>query len=338
MSEAKAGVEASGARRRTVFSGIQPSGVVHIGNYVGAIRRWAAMLDEFDCTFCVVDLHAMTVPYEAGDMKQRVLETYAINMAAGLNPERCCLFVQSHVPEVAELCWILMNCACMGDLHRMTQFKDKSAKLKGQASAGLFTYPVLMAADILLYRAEVIPVGEDQTQHLEFAREVARPFNRRFGDTFPEPELLFSEVPRLMGLQNKDKMSKSLDNYISLLDEPAQVWEKLRTAATDPARVRRDDPGTPQICNIFTMHGAFSPAEDIEWSAEGCRTAEIGCVDCKKRVAQNMSAELAPIRQAYSELMGDRSRLRGRMEEGAARAGAVARATMEEVRRRVGVR
>ncbi len=256
---------AAGARK-TVFSGIQPSGVVHIGNYVGAIRNWVSMLDEYDCTFCIVDLHAMTVPYEPHEMRARVFDTFAINVAAGLDPDRCQLFVQSHVPEVAELCWVLMTCAAMGDLSRMTQFKDKSDSLGISINAGLFTYPVLMTADILLYRAGVVPVGDDQTQHLEFVREVTRRFNSTFGETFAEPSALLSRVPRLMGLAGKAKMSKSLDNYISLLETPEDIWEKLRTAATDPARKRRTDPGTPEICNIFTMHKAFSPPDDVEWA------------------------------------------------------------------------
>jgi tryptophanyl-tRNA synthetase len=336
------GLESNGSgvaeRKKTVFSGIQPSGVVHIGNYVGAIRRWAGMLEEYDCTFCVVDLHAMTIPYDPDEMQQRILDTFLVNMAAGLDPERCCLFVQSHVPEVAELCWMLMSCAAMGDLSRMTQFKDKSSRLRGQVNAGLFTYPVLMAADILLYRAEVVPVGEDQTQHLEFARDIARAFNSRFGDTFPEPAPFFSAVPRLMGLQGKEKMSKSLDNYISLLDEPDQIWNKLRTAATDPARIRRTDPGTPDVCNIFTMHKAFSPAEDVEWSAHGCRTAEIGCLDCKKRVAENMGEELAVVRQKYRKLAADLDGVKQTMAAGAAEARKVAQATMQAVRLKCGLR
>jgi tryptophanyl-tRNA synthetase len=338
MSESNSQKPGEAGRRRKVFSGIQPSGIVHIGNYVGAIRQWAGMLEEYECTFCVVDYHAMTVPYEAAEMQQRVLETYVINMAAGLDPERCCLFVQSHVPEVTELCWILMSCSGMGELGRMTQFKEKSEQLKEQVNAGLFTYPVLMAADILLYEAEVVPVGEDQTQHLEFAREVARTFNSRFGETFPEPEGLFGDVPRLMGLENKHKMSKTLGNYVSLLDGPEEIWAKLKTAATDPARVRRQDPGTPEICNIFTMHRAFSPPDDIEWAAEGCRTAGIGCIDCKKCVARHMADELAPVREKHAELTADPERVRRLMDEGAAAAREVARRTMEEVRRKVGVR
>jgi len=324
--------------KKRVFSGIQPSGIVHIGNYVGALRTWAQMLDKYDCTFCVVDYHAMTVPYEPDKMRERVFTAYITNMAAGLDPERCRLFVQSHVPEVAELCWILMNCAAMGDLSRMTQYKDKSERLKGQVNAGLFTYPVLMAADILLYKATVVPVGDDQTQHLEFAREIARRFNSRFGETFPEPGPLYSDVPRLMGLDGKDKMSKSLNNYISLLEEPDEIRSQLRTAATDPARKRRSDPGTPEICNIFAMHRAFSPAETIDWAAEGCRSAGIGCIECKMAVAENMDRELAPVRERYRELAADPDRVRGIMDECAGRSRCIAQQTMDEVRERVGVR
>ncbi|MCD6415676.1 MAG: tryptophan--tRNA ligase [Planctomycetes bacterium] len=324
--------------KRRVFSGIQPSGIMHVGNYVGAIRNWVNMLDSYECTFCVVDLHAMTVPYKAEEMRRRVFEAFAVNMAAGLDPGRCRLFVQSHVPEVTELCWILMNCSSMGELSRMTQFKEKSEKLGGQVCAGLFTYPVLMAADILLYKASIVPVGDDQTQHLEFAREVARTFNSRFGETFPEPAPLLSKVPRLMGLDGKDKMSKSLDNYISLLDDKELIWDKLRTAATDPARMRRGDPGTPEKCNLYAMHRAFSPQEDVRWAAEGCRTAGIGCIECKRCLAGHMAEELAPVRERYAELSADPENIRRLMAEGARQCSAIARRTMEEVRQKVGLR
>jgi len=337
MTESGCSQETVGAKQK-VFSGIQPSGVVHVGNYVGAIRNWANMLDDYDCIFCVVDLHAMTVPYDPEEMRRRVVETFAMEVAAGLDPERCRLFVQSHVPEVAELCWTLMNCAAMGDLSRMTQFKEKSDRVAGHVNAGLFAYPVLMAADILLYKAEVVPVGEDQVQHLEFAREVARRFNSRFGDTFPEPGPLFSDVPRLMGLDGKDKMSKSLDNYVSLLDGAEEIWDKLRTAATDPARIRLTDPGTPELCNIFTMHRAFSPADQVEWAAEGCRSAGIGCIECKKCLAENMDAELAPVRECYAELVAEPGRVHEIMADGAATCRPIAEQTMEEVRQKTGLR
>ena len=324
--------------KKKVFSGIQPSGIVHIGNYLGAIRNWVTMLDEYECIFSIVDLHAMTVPYDPDEMQQRVREGLMVNMAAGLDPERCTLFVQSHVPQHTELAWILGTCAAYGDLTRMTQFKEKSEQHQEHVNAGLFTYPVLMAADILLYKATVVPVGEDQTQHLEFAREVCRAFNRRFEEVFPEPEPLFSRVTRLMGLDGQNKMSKSLDNYIPVLAEPAEIKKMLRTAATDPARVRLSDPGTPEICNIHTMHLGFSSEEDIAWCEEGCRTAGIGCVDCKMRLAENMIEELAPVRDRYQKYEDNPDYVDDVMEEGAKRCRERAEKTMEEVRSATGIR
>jgi len=324
--------------KKRVFSGIQPTGVLHIGNYLGAIRNWAGMLDAYDCIFCVVDYHAITVPYDAGEMQERIRDAVMLNIAAGLDPRRCRLFVQSHVPEHTELCWILTTCTAMGELSRMTQFKEKSEQFKEFINAGLFAYPVLMAADILLYKAEVVPVGEDQTQHLELAREVCRRFNNRYGYTFPEPQGLYGNVPRLMGLDGKAKMSKSLGNYISLLEEPDSIRAKLKTAATDPARKRRTDPGTPEICNIFTMHRGFSPPDVVEWSARGCRTAGIGCIECKMALAEHMIEELAPIRERYQALTADPEGVDDVIRAGRDSCSAIARETMDEVRRKIGVR
>jgi len=324
--------------RKKVFSGIQPSGVVHVGNYLGAIRNWVQMLDHYDCIFCVVDYHAITVPYEPDEIRERIDDTFVINVAAGLDPDRCTLFVQSHVPEHTELAWILGTCTSMGDLGRMTQFKEKAEQLKIQANAGLFTYPVLMAADILLYKAEVVPVGEDQTQHLELSREICRAFNSRYGDTFPEPLPFYSEVPRLMGLDGKAKMSKSLDNYISVIAEPNEIREQLRTAMTDPARVRLHDPGTPEKCNIFAMHKGFSPPDVIEKIREGCSTGSIGCVECKSLLADNMIRELTPVRDKYRELKADPERVEKMIRRGAETCKAAAAETMDEVRRKIGVR
>ncbi len=324
--------------KKRVFSGIQPSGIVHIGNYLGAIRNWVDMLDKYDCIFCVVDLHAMTVPYEPKEMPNCIRETLMVNMAAGLDPERCTLFVQSHVPQHTELTWILNTCAPFGDLARMTQFKEKSRQHRENVNCGLFTYPILMAADILLYKSEVVPVGEDQTQHLEFAREICRNFNARFGETFPEPQPKYTRVRRLMGVGGKAKMSKSLNNYIPLLAEPEEFFSLLRTAATDPARVRRSDPGTPEKCNIHTMHLGFSSQEDIAWCEEGCRTAGIGCVDCKKRLAGNMDHSLAPVRERYKKYADQPDYVEDVMREGARQCTEWAEKTMQEVREVTGLR
>jgi len=325
-------------QRKTVFSGIQPSGVVHIGNYLGALRNWATMLDQYDCIFCIVDLHAMTVTYDPREMLQRTRDAIVVNMAAGLDPERCTLFVQSHVPEHTELAWILGTCATIGELSRMTQFKEKSEQHKDNVNSGLFTYPVLMAADILLYKADLVPVGDDQTQHLEFTRDVCRAFNRRYGDTFPEPLPHYSRVTRLMGLDGKAKMSKSLDNYVGLLAEPEEIADLLRTAATDPARVKRSDPGTPEICNIHTMHLGFSDAQDVSWCEEGCRTAGIGCIECKQRLADNMSRELEPIRERYRRYSSDAGYVDDVIRHGREACKQRAEQTMNQVRLKVGIR
>jgi tryptophanyl-tRNA synthetase len=327
-----------GKTKARAFSGIQPSGELHIGNYLGAIKNWVAMLDKYECVFCVVDYHAITIPYDAGEMLTRTRDAVAANMAAGLDPERCILFVQSHVPEHTELAWVLGTCCSVGDLERMTQFKEKSEQHREFVNAGLFTYPVLQAADILLYKASLVPVGDDQIQHIELSRRIARRFNSRFGETFPEPNHVVGKAARVMGLDAKAKMSKSRDNYIALVEPPESIWEKLRPAATDPARVRRKDPGTPEKCNIHTMHEGFSPAEDLEWVRTGCRTAGIGCIECKKKLCENMSEELAPVRERYAEVTSRPDYVEEVIEAGAARARAIAEPVMAEVRGKLGIR
>jgi tryptophanyl-tRNA synthetase len=274
-------------------------------------------------------------------MSRRTLDAALVNIAAGLDPERCRIFVQSHVHQHTELAWVLNTVTPMGDLSRMTQFKEKSQRAGSEAyiNAGLFTYPVLQAADILLYKAVAVPVGEDQIQHIELTREVARKFNARFGSTFPEPEQIVpKEGARILGLDGKAKMSKSLNNTIGLLEEPAEIWSKLATAATDPARKRRTDPGTPEICNIHTMHTCFSPPEDLEEIRQGCRTAGIGCIDCKKILHRNMMATLDPIRARAAELRADPGLVEDALARGAAGCAEIAERTMKEVRSAVGLR
>jgi len=323
---------------RRLFSGIQPSGGIHIGNYLGAIRNWVALIPEFECIYCVVDYHAITVPYEPSEMQGRILEAAAVNIACGIDPERCTLFVQSHVPEHTELAWILNTVTPIGELFRMTQFKDKSAQFEGSVNAGLLNYPVLMAADILLYKGEVVPVGEDQVQHLELSREITRRFNARFGEIFPEPQPRLTAAARVMGLDDPTKkMSKSVGNTIGLLEDPQSIWEKVRTAVTDPARVRRTDPGEPTKCNIFALHGYFSPPEDIERVAAGCRGATIGCIECKKLMYGHMMAVLNPIRERAQALLAQPERVWDALRRGAEHCRAIARGTMAEVRRAMGL-
>jgi tryptophanyl-tRNA synthetase len=251
-------------------------------------------------------------------------------LASGVDPDRVVLFVQSHVPEHSELMWLLNAVTHVGELERMTQFKDKS---EGQEAipAGLLNYPILMAADILLYRADKVPVGEDQVQHLELARDVARRWNNTYADgkpVLPEPEALLTEDKRIMGLDGESKMSKSKGNTIGILDSPEEIWAKLRPAKTDPARKRRTDPGTPEICNIYHLHRYFSPPETVQLVADNCRGAKWGCLDCKRVLADNMSAVLAPIRERAAALNASPATVDEILLAGARRARALAAETM----------
>ncbi len=320
-----------------VFSGIQPSGELHIGNYLGAVKRWVALQATHECFFCIVDYHAVTQDYEVAALERRTLDMATSLLAAGIDPERAVLFVQSHVPEHTELAWVFTTVTPVGELERMTQFKDK-AQRQESVLAGIMNYPVLQAADVLLYRADLVPVGEDQVQHVELMREIARKWNARYGEGFfPEPQALVGEAKRIMGLDGQAKMSKSLGNTIGLLDEPEVIWQRLRPAVTDPARVTRNDPGNPDICNIYALHRHFSPPETVEHVARQCRTAGWGCLDCKRVLADNMARALAPIRERAAELKRRPEQVREILAAGAGRARQVAQETMREVRERMGL-
>jgi tryptophanyl-tRNA synthetase len=321
-----------------VFSGIQPSGELHIGNYLGAVRTWARQVAEGleDPMFCVVDAHAITVPYEPKELGTRILALAADLIACGIDPDRSTLFTQSDVREHTELAWYLASVTPMGDLGRMTQFKEKSEG-KEFVSTALFTYPVLMSADILLYKATVVPVGDDQLQHLELARETARRFNHRFGQLFPEPRARLSTAPRIMGLDGDAKMSKSKGNSIALFESPDTFWNKLRGAFTDPQRLRKSDPGRPEICNIYTMHKAVSPADAVAEVYANCTGAQWGCVDCKKVLFDHFERELVPLRVKRRELDETPGLVRSVLGDGASKARALARETMSEVRQAMGL-
>jgi len=324
--------------RKRIFSGIQPTGIIHIGNYVGAIKNWVSLMDEYDCIFSVVDYHAMTIDYDAESFMQNILNAARVLIACGLEADRCTLFVQSRVPEHTELAWIFNCLSPLGDLERMTQFKDKSEQHRENINAGLLTYPILQAADILIYKADAVPVGEDQVQHIELTRRTARRFNNRFGDTFPEPLELLSVTPKILGTDGQAKMSKSLNNFIGILEPPDVIWEKLRTSATDPRRVRRKDCGNPEVCNLFTMHKAFSPEADIRDIDRTCRTAEIGCIDCKKRLYDSIMLNLEPVQKRAAELDKNPDEVIAAIEKGAARCRDIAGRVMEEVRAKTGIR
>jgi len=319
-----------------VFSGIQPSGELHIGNYLGAVQNWVRLQTQYECLFCVVDLHAITQPYEPASLPQLTLDMAVSLYAAGLDPEQCIVFVQSHVVEHSELNWLLTTVTPLGELERQTQFKDKAQRQESVAM-GLLAYPVLQAADVLLYKASLVPVGEDQVQHLELMREIARRWNARFGQGyFPEPQPLLTPTKRVLGLDGRAKMSKSLGNTIGLFESPESIWEKLKPAATDPARVTRKDPGTPEICNIFTLHHGFSPPQTVADVAQKCRTAGWGCLDCKRVLADNMIATLKPMRERAEALRRDPKGVAQRLRSGAEKARALARRTIAEVRDRMG--
>jgi len=321
-----------------IFSGIQPSGEIHIGNYVGAIRNWVKLTDRYDCIYCVVDYHAITIEYEVEMMQKRILETATILVGCGLTPDKCIVFVQSHVPEHTELAWVFNSVTPIGELERMTQFKEKSKQHRQNINVGLLGYPVLQAADILIYKAGYVPVGEDQTQHVELSREIARKFNARYGETFPEPQVLLSTAPRILGTDGNAKMSKSMNNAIGLLEPPEIIREKLRMAATCPHRERRSDPGHPEHCNIFTMHQAFSKSDQIDNVEQGCRTAGIGCIECKEILYKNMVEELGSIQARVKEINAKPEYIVDVLKSGAARCKAIATEVMDEVRIKIGVK
>ena len=315
-----------------IFSGIQPTGTIHIGNYIGAIKNWITLTDTYDCVFSIVDYHAITIDYDVESFQKSIMNAARTLIACGLDPEKCRLFVQSRVIEHTELAWILNCITPLGDLERMTQFKDKSKQHRENINVGLLAYPVLQAADIMLYKSTAVPVGEDQIQHIEFTRRIARRFNGKFGDTFPEPKWLLSSTPKILGLDGKAKMSKSLNNDIGLLENPDDIWEKLRTAVTDENRKRLKDPGDPMVCNLYTMHTVFSPEDVIDDVAAQCKAASRGCVDCKKILFENLMKELAPIQAKAKELEERPDDISDILNDGASKCSETAKEVMEEVR------
>ena len=323
--------------KKRLFSGIQPTGEVHIGNYLGAIKKWVELLDTYDSFFSIVDYHALTISYDPKEMSNLVIKTAMVNMAAGLDLNRACMFIQSHVPEHTELTWFFNTVTPINYLERMIQFKEKSAQHTDNINAGLFCYPVLQAADILIYKAEVVPVGEDQFQHLELTRDIARFFNRAYGDTFPEPKAIEGFARKIIGLDGKNKMSKSLNNYIALLDPPDVIKQKLKTAVTDENRKRRADPGDPDICNLFSLHKYFSSSDEINEINTSCRNASIGCIQCKEILAKNIIEELMPIQNRYNELSSDIKSVKESLYESAAKARKIAQSTINEIKEKMGL-
>jgi tryptophanyl-tRNA synthetase len=321
-----------------IFSGIQPSGELHIGNYLGAVKNWAALQHEYPgALYCVVNYHAITGLYDPDVLRTRTRDMARSILAAGVDPTRSILFVQSAVPEHTELAWIFNTMTPLGELERQVQYKDK-AQRQESILAGLLNYPVLQAADILIYRADRVPVGEDQAQHLELSRDTARRWNARFGEGFfPEPATLLTPARRIMGLDGQAKMSKSLGNTIGLLESDDAIWQKLRPAVTDPARQRKTDPGNPDICNVYSLHRQFSTIETQGEVAAQCRSAGWGCIDCKKVLLEGMVAELTPIRRRAAEIDADPGYLADVLATGGQRARTLAQDTMGQVKERMGL-
>jgi tryptophanyl-tRNA synthetase len=325
--------------KKRVFSGIQPTGNLHIGNYLGAMNQWVAMQAELDCLFCIVDLHAITVPQEPNILKAKIREVTGLLLAAGIDPKLAIVFVQSDVSAHAELAWILNCFTPMGWMQRMTQFKEKSEELKGQVSVGLFDYPALMAADILLYETDIVPVGEDQKQHVELSRDVAQRFNTIYGPTFKLPEPVIPEVgARIMGLDDPTKkMSKSETDpghAINLLDSPDAIRSKIMRATTDSGREIRFDENRPGINNLLVIYQVFTgrPEDEIE-----AHFAGKGYAALKKELSEVVIEALRALQSRYRELVAEPSYLESLLAEGATRARPMAEKTLNLVKNRVGL-
>ena len=318
------------------FSGIQPSGAPHIGNDLGAIRNYVRLQDEYEAIYCIVDYHALTSTHDADRMRRQTREMAAALLALGLDPERCTLFVQSHRPEHAELAWLLATVTPVSWLERSPTYKEKKQNQPDDVNHGLLTYPVLQAADIVIYKATTVPVGKDQAAHLELTREIVRAFNNRYGNTFPEPRAVFTEAPVVLGTDGTRKMSKSLGNAIEIFAPEDEIRRQVMSMVTDTQRIKRTDPGRPEVCNVCQLQRFFG--DDYLQLWEGERTAATGCVDMKRLLADRIIRHYAPARELYAELMAHPERVDGILEAGADRLRPMAAATMDEVRAKMGLR
>ena len=324
------------AKKGRVFSGIRPTGRAHLGNYLGAIKNYVVLQDDYECVYCIVDLHALTTVEDTENLRQNTTELALDLLAAGIRPEETILFVQSHVPEVTELHTILSMVTPLGKLTDLPTFKEKIRQQPDNVNYGLVGYPVLMTADIVLYKSDIVPVGIDQAPHLEFAREVVRSFNYRYSSSvLIEPQMKNTEIPKVLGIDGKEKMGKSLNNHIELASSPEETQQRVMMMVTDPNRMKRNDPGNPDICNVFSMHKIFTPEADVDMINTECRRAGIGCVDCKKRYAENLNNALQPFREKRAQLAADPNYVIDVLHDGAKRARSIARQTMDEVREAV---
>jgi tryptophanyl-tRNA synthetase len=333
---------ASTKLRKRVLSGMRPTGKLHLGNYVGALDNWVRMQDEYECFFCVVDWHALTTDYaDTSRVKENSLEVALDWLAAGLDPETSVIFIQSHVPAHAELHLLLSMITPLGWLERVPTYKEQRENIKDKdlGTYGFLGYPVLQAADILMYKADVVPVGEDQVAHVELTREIVRRFNGFYGkrrDVFPEPQALLTRAPKLPGTDGR-KMSKSYDNAILLTDPEPAIRQKLKTMVTDPARVRRSDPGNPDVCPVGDLHKIFSDRATMDKVNAGCRSAGIGCIECKSWAADALVRLLSPMQERRKKFEENPRLAWDILEDGSRRARKVAAETMNGVRDAMGM-
>lgn len=321
------------AKKGRVFSGARPTGRQHLGNYLGAIKNYVALQDEFECVYCIVDVHALTTIETTKDLVENTYDMALDWLAAGIRPAESIVFVQSHVPEVMELHTYLSMVTPWGKLTDLPTFKEKVRHQESNVNYGLVGYPILMTADIVLYKTDIVPVGVDQAPHIEFARETVRSFNYRYGtNALIEPQMKNTEIPKVLGIDGVQKMSKSLNNHIELASTPDETRQRVMQMVTDPQRMRRNDPGNPDVCNVFSLHKIFTPKEDVEMTNLECRRAGIGCVDCKKRLAENLNKSLEPFRTKRAEIGQNPDTVWDVLHDGAKRARAIAAETMTEVR------
>ena len=326
---------------KRVFSGMRPSGRLHLGNYLGALQNWVTMQEEYECIYSAVDVHALTTLQGAAtqEIQPNIRDMVLDWLAAGIDPEKSIVFTQSHVPEVMVLHALLSMVTPLGWLMRVPTFKDKVRELReteDSVSYGLVGYPVLMTSDIVLYKADTVPVGEDQVPHLELTREIVRRFNHLYGQTFPEPQSKLTDYPLIVGLDGRQKMSKSLDNHIELASTPEETNKKVKGAFTDPERLRRSDPGRPWVCNVYALHKFFNP-EELDRVYMGCTQAEMGCVEDKELLADGINKILEPFRERRRELASRKGYVEDVLQEGARRERSIAQNTLTEVREKMGV-
>ena len=326
-----------------ILSGMRPTGRLHLGNHLGALQNWVALQQEYDCIYTVVDIHALTTiesPTDVADIQPNIYEMVLDWLAAGVDPEQSTIFVQSQVPEVMTLHTLLSMVTPMGWLLRVPTFKEKVRQMdetEETVNYGLVGYPILQTADIILYKADTVPVGQDQLPHLELAREIVRRFNRSFGYTFPEPQAKLTEAPLILGLDGQQKMSKSLDNHIELAATPEETTKRVLTAFTDPQRTTRDIPGRPEVCNVYSLHKIFSSSAEVSTVYDECTTAQRGCVDCKRHLAASVNQYLEPLRERRREYQERPDYVKQILDQGGKQARAIAKNTIGEVYEKMGL-